>query len=96
MTGFYLRVMDSAQAVTQAMKNPDGRPYPKGVHKVTIAAAEVRRGDLVSDDGRLRTVILDPIADEIMGVRILRIHFGDGGDMPALPGGTVTVFRLER
>jgi len=49
----------------------------------------------VSDDGRLREVILDPTADEVMGVKILRIHFGDGGDMPALPGGLVTVFRLE-
>lgn len=87
--------MDSAQAVTQTTKGPKGRPYPNGVRKTTITAAEVQRGDLVSDDGRLREVILDPVADDLMGVKILRLHFSDGGDMPALPGGLVTVFRLD-
>ena len=71
------------------------RPYPQAVRRVRIPACEVKRGDLVADDGWLRVVILDPIADEIMGVQVLRIHFGDGGDMPTLPSGTVTVFRLE-
>ena len=69
--------------------------HPKSVHKSQIMAAAVQRGDLVSDDDRLRLVIMDPTADEIMGVKILRIHFGDGGDMPTLPSGLVTVYRLE-
>lgn len=85
---------DSAPALRTSRTDHD-RPYPKAVHRVLIPAHEVHRGDLVSDDDRLRVVILDPIPDEIMGVQILRIHFGDGGDMPALPGGPVTVYRLE-
>lgn len=71
------------------------RPYPKAVRRIHVPAHEVERGDLVSDEGRLRVVILDPIPDDLMGVKMLRIRFGDGGGMPALPGGLVTVYRLE-
>ena len=71
------------------------RPYPKAVRRVHMPAREVQRGDLMSDDGRLRVVILDPIPDDLMGVQLLRICFGDSGDMPTLPSGLVTVYRLE-